>query len=531
MELRYLLHLLRQHRRLLLTSSLCAGLLALLATYVLPEKFEASTTVLIRPRKGATADQAKSIMDYPVSFNIPVDSMSKTYAEIMGSDAVAARVVDLLDLDTLQPPRDPRWWKRAYQVTRDYAKLTAVRTWELLRYGRLEAKDPYREAVDRVRDNLEARPLTDTFLFSLSAVNTDPEMAARIANTAAEVFIDYTRQARMDEEGTGARDIRQRLGTVRDELDAARARLQAFGAGTTAASLDRDLQLKLDDLARFEASRAAVSQQLMGLRAEAATLRQQFEAEDGAVRVSSSVARNPVVTEVEMALARYQVEYAGLSKTLQADHPRMRELAAQIDEATRRLAAAAPQVPDRDTSGLNHTREQINQKLLDRVAQRDAAVAQLGSLDRTIATYREQVASLTAQKAELSRLTLDLEVREAEYRLLSHEEAQASLAAIQQLGEIRQLHAAVPPVYPEGPIKVYYAAAGLAMGFLLALFAVLVGDYADPRVRDVEDLSASLRVPVVAVVPRATLPAARQWSVPGSPPVGHASTRVPGGPA
>lgn len=135
MELRYLLQVIRGNRRLLAGAAILAGLLALAATYVLPETFEASTTVLIRPRKGPAGDQtSKSMMDYPVSFNIPVDTMSKTYAQIMDSDAVASRVVDILHLDTAKPPRDPRWWKRAVQVSRDRAKLVMVRGWEFLRY-------------------------------------------------------------------------------------------------------------------------------------------------------------------------------------------------------------------------------------------------------------------------------------------------------------------------------------------------------------------------------------------------------------
>src|SRR5262249_30839780 len=160
----------------------------------------ASTTVLIRPRKEPSENPAtKNMMDYPVSFNIPVDTMSKTYAEIMGSEAVATRVVDLLHLDTSTPPRDPRLWKRLLQEGRDQAKLAAGRTWEFLRYGRLEPIDPYKDAVANVIKGLKATPITDTFLFSLTASATDPELSARIANTAAQVFIDYTRATRMDE--------------------------------------------------------------------------------------------------------------------------------------------------------------------------------------------------------------------------------------------------------------------------------------------------------------------------------------------
>src|SRR6185436_1922199 len=114
--------------------------------------------------------------------------------------------------------------------------------------------------------------------------------------------------------------------------------------------------------------------------AELETLRGQLAGQDASVKMSTTVTRNPVIGEIESALAKYQVEYAGLSKTLQPDHPKMRELQAQIDEAQKRLASVTQQVPDKDTSGLNETREQINMRLLDRVALRDAATAQLATL-------------------------------------------------------------------------------------------------------------------------------------------------------
>ena len=502
MELRYLLQVIRGNRRLLAGAAILAGLLALAATYVLPETFEASTTVLIRPRKGPAGDQtSKSMMDYPVSFNIPVDTMSKTYAQIMDSDAVASRVVDILHLDTAKPPRDPRWWKRAVQVSRDRAKLVMVRGWEFLRYGRLEPKDPYREAVDNVVRGLHANPIPDTFLFSLTASARDAQLSARIANTAANVFMDYTRATRIDEEGTGAKDIHQRLATVNSELDEGRRQLQAFGDGTTSASLDRELQLRIESLAKFESEREGVISELGGLEAETKTLQTQLASEREATQSSTTVARNPVIAEIETSLAKNQVEYAGLSKTLAPDHPRILELKAQIDEANRRLAAASPQVPDRDTSALNVTRLQIQQKMLDRQAQRDSDHGHLAALNQSIKEYTSEVDSLTRQKADLSRLSLNVEVLENEYRLLSQEEAEASLAALQEIGEIRTLSAAVPPVYPVRPVKVDYAIAGVVLGFLIALISALTRDYAEPRVRGVDGLQATFGVPLLAVVP------------------------------
>jgi uncharacterized protein involved in exopolysaccharide biosynthesis len=504
MEIRYLLQVLREYRLLLAVSALVAGLLALGATYVLPEKFEATTEVLIRPRTVPSADQAqKQMMDYPVSFNIPVDTMSKTYAAIMTSEAIAIRVIDALGLDDLTPPRDPRRWMRAVKSARDYVKLGVVRTWEFVRYGRVEQQDPYRETVENVMKGLEASPITDTFLFTLTGRARDPELAAHIANTAADVFIEYTREVRTDEDGTGVRDIRRRLETVSAGLSRARTALQEFGEGTTAGSLDREIQLRVDERSNFEAEREDLRREVGGIEAESGTLEEQLAAERESVPSRSTVARNPVVAEIETLLARSEVELAGLSSTLQPDHPRMRELSAQIDEAKRRLATERHKVPDTDTSEINQTREQINQRLLERRARRSAAVASLTALDRTIREYRDDIAALTAQKGDLAQLLLDIEVRENEVRLLNREEAEASLSVIQQIGEIRQLNLATPPVYPSGPIKIYYTVAGVVMGLLLALTAVLLLDYTDPRVRDADELQAAFGVPLLGVVPHA----------------------------
>jgi len=504
LEIRYLLQVVREYRLLLAVSALVGGLLALSATYVLSEKFEATTEVLIRPRRVSTPDQAaKQILDYPVSFNIPVDTMSKTYAQIMASEVIAIRVIQALGLDTLTPPRDPRWWVRTIKTARDYAKLGVVRTWEFLRYGRIEQQDPYREIVENVMDGIEASPIADTFLFSLTGKARDAELAAHIANAAADAFIEYTREARSDEEGTGIQDIRRRLDVVSSDLSAVRAALQQFGDGTTAASLGREIQLRLDELSGFESARENLLREARSLRAEVSTLERQLAAERESVQSRSTVARNPVVTEIETSLARWEVEYAGLAPTLQPDHPRMKELAAQIGEAKRRLAATSRQVPDTDTSEINQTREQINQRLLDREARAAATAASVTELDRTIREYRDDIRALAAQEGELARLTLEIDVQENEYRLLNREEAEASLSAIQQIGEIRQLHLATPPLYPSGPIKIYYAGAGLALGLLLALTAVLLLDYTDPRVRDAHDFQDAFGVPLVAVVPHA----------------------------
>jgi hypothetical protein len=102
---------------------------------------------------------------------------------------------------------------------------------------------------------------------------------------------------------------------------------------------------------------------------------------------------------------------------------------------------------------------------------------------------------------------LQLSTQQDNYSLVSREYQEARLAAFQQISEIRVLHPATPPVYPVGPIKIYYAGAAFFMGLLTAVLLLLVREYMDRRIRTIEDLAEVIDVPVLARLPHVALSA------------------------
>jgi uncharacterized protein involved in exopolysaccharide biosynthesis len=219
------------------------------------------------------------------------------------------------------------------------------------------------------------------------------------------------------------------------------------------------------------------------------------------------MARNPVLDQLQEEIARYEVELAGLEQTHQAAHPEVKSIMAKVQQARKRMSEVDPQVRMQDTSALNPIHENLERKVLDRIAQRDLLLSRGAALDDVIAKMRGEVQELSHQKAEYGRLSLALDLREVEYRLVSEEYAEARLAAAEDISEIRILHPAIPPVYPEGPWKILYAGGGLAIGFLLAFSVLLVRDYAEPALVTAEDVQEALDAPVLATVPRKNMPA------------------------
>ena len=504
MEMRYLRRLLIFHWRFIAGVSLAAALAGWLLTYgVVAEEYEASTTILIRPQEEVTfaSSENKAMMDYPVSFNIPAESMSETYAEIMTSEAVAIRVVDLLELDRLVSEPDPRWYMRIYHRVRDWAKRTLIYVLDLARYGRVQAKDPYWKAVEAVLDGLEAKPIGDTYLFSLTAIWPEPRFAAVIADTAANAFVDYTREARQSEDGTSAAFLSQRLADVGQEVEAMRRELDVFYQENGAPWLNKQLELKLAALSEFANADEDALKRLLEVQAELEIFEDQLDGQNQEIHSSTTLARNPVVVHLQEDLARYEVDLAGLRQTHMPEHPAVRTLVSKIEETQNRLESETPQVRWEDTTITNPIHSDLTAKLLDRGATEGMLLARRSALRQSMDRYQAEVDRLTLQKSKLEQLTLLLELRENEYRMIAEEHGEARLAAAQEISEIRVLHPAIAPVYPARPIKIYYAGTGLAMGFLLALSFLILREYMEPLLISEEDAERALGAPVLATVP------------------------------
>jgi uncharacterized protein involved in exopolysaccharide biosynthesis len=443
MEIRYLLQMLRANWLFITLVSLVAGLLGLSATYVLPENFEATTQILIRPQERAAFDESKTkaMMDYPLGFNIPVGTISQTYAEIMTSEAIATKVEDRLQLHTIETPWPDDFWMSLLFTVRDYAKLAIFSTWDFIRFGRIEPQlDPYWKTVKDIREGLEADPVQDTYIFTLTASWSDPDIAVKIADTAAETFVQYSREARTREEGTSAGYLASTLDDTSTALSEARAELDYYRERIGAANLEQELQLTLDSLSDFEKELEDAERKRSELDAEVVSLK--------ALLSGKSAAR-----------------------TLRGD-----------------------------------ARTATEARLADRIASRDAVDTRVASLQETVERYRSRSAELGSYQSRLAQLGLDVGLLEDSYRMIAHEYEESRIATAQDVTEIRVLHPAVRPRYPTGPIKVYYAGGALALGVLLSLGLVLLVDYADHRVRSTEEIEDSLGVPVIASLPHTALP-------------------------
>src|SRR5688572_29403005 len=133
-------------------------LAAIAGTYALPSVYEASSLVIVRPeekiRLSPSQGQSKEVLDFPVSHAAPIDAPSRTYMEVLQSEAVAQRIVTALRLDAPETISNNSLLERLRDEFRVWLKETIRSSRHIVRYGRVIPATRFERAVEDVREYL-----------------------------------------------------------------------------------------------------------------------------------------------------------------------------------------------------------------------------------------------------------------------------------------------------------------------------------------------------------------------------------------
>jgi len=205
---------------------------------LIPEKYDASAIVLVRPQRPIKIEpnnSSKEFSDFPVAQTPVVETASKTYIQIVQSPALIEQVVRELRLD--EPvkraaagdtvfSRIVSSMKDFYDDVQEYAKDA----WAVVKYGRLLKDDPFTKAVKDVIKGLTLKSYEDTYVFEIKYSGDDPQTAAAVANTTARLFIAFLEDMRSSEAKAAVDRLKSELEKSQQRHVDARESLRAYKA-------------------------------------------------------------------------------------------------------------------------------------------------------------------------------------------------------------------------------------------------------------------------------------------------------------
>jgi capsular exopolysaccharide synthesis family protein len=466
MDAREYLTLLHKRRVLVLTCLGVAFLLATLYNYVARPLYQATAVVLI-DRHAPNVLPGREVQETSTGS----DYYETQYALLRGR-SLAERAVERLDLTR----------------SREFQQGPLLSPWERVRSLLGKAPDaggdgaalPVSPAVAAFRSRLEVEPVPGSRLVSLRFTAYEPDLAARAANTVAQLFIEQSLEFQYTASAEATAWLKQRVREQQARVEEAERALQQYR--------------EREGLLNVEERQGLVDQKVVALAAAVVAARTERLAREAQVRqlrglppdelaVSPAVLQSEGVQALRARLSGLKDEEARLSETLGARHPEMLGLRSRIAAAEEKLRLEAQGVVRAAEAALATARAQEASLAQDlEAAKREALVTsrkaiEHGALRRQVEAHQQVLRELLGRTQESG---LETELTTTNIRVVEKAEVPRR------------------PAYPRR-LRNYQLAliAGLAAGIALALLF----EHLDNTVKTPEDVKNRLRLPFLGMVP------------------------------
>ncbi len=449
-------------------------------------------TFLLRPTYRATAvlqiDRAAArIVDFNTSGTdaeqLQVDEYMglKTQYELLRSRSLAERVIDDLQLDRSRagvvpgtaaaPAAASAPAPDGYigRIISGYRKLSTPATTDAQFLGR-EA------VVGAFRGALSIDPIPNSRLVQVSVDNSDPQLAARIANATAQTFLSLGQERRIESSSYAKAFLEDQIKQVKTKLEDSERKLNLYAQSKQILTLDDKTSVVNQTYMEFAAALVKVEQE----RIKAQALYNEVKANPERALQSQE---SKTVQAFKEAKAKLEVEYQQNLRIFKPDYPKMVQMKAQIAEIDGQIRA-----------------EHANVQSLVK-AQYDAAVAQETQLRARLDQTRKQVLTTQDSSIDLNLLRREVDTNRQLYDGLLQRLKQVGISANLTTNNISIVDAANPPLFPYKPNLNSNLLTGLGIGLFLGLCLVFLLEYMDDSIKYPEEVERVLGVPLMGVIP------------------------------
>jgi succinoglycan biosynthesis transport protein ExoP len=451
-------NVLRRHVSLLILISVLLAAASVVVIALLPDIYEATTTILVDPQKIPEKYVASTVT------SDPNDHLNTLKQQVMST----SRLQEIIDRDNLYP-------KLRHSMSRE----------ELLEYMRKKIKIELKQGSDQSLSS-----------FTITYEDQDRTAVATIANQLAASFIDWNLQVRQQQATDTTQFLSSELEQAKKSLEDQEAQLEAFRlkhVGSTPDQLDSNLQT----ISRLQSQMQANADAISRLDEERIMLTQAHS--PATMDVSSLSERERLMQEKR----RLENELWKLRREFTDTYPDVLLVKGQLQSVTARLAAMPPPSPDSTSQydSVTQARLTVIARELDRHHREQAA------LQQEISAYQSKVDSVPVLETQLTELTRNYETSRQNYQSLLDKRMSAGMSQDlerrQQAERFIILDEAKAPEKPIRPRRLPLMLAAVLGSLLLTAAGILGVQMLLGRIDSEAQLRALLpeNVPVLGTIP------------------------------
>jgi capsular exopolysaccharide synthesis family protein len=480
---REVLAALLRNKWIIIGGSLGLMLLAGLWTIQRPQRYEATTTVLINMNVGKQANPFEQQTE-------GTGSKLANEMAILKARGLAQKVV----LDLLHTPAI------------DSTKTGVMPI--LLPEKTISGSDTNLADVETIIYRLQ-KVVTfvaekESDVIRIVASTSEPHEASRIANAYADAYLEEVMQRSRSRSRSVREFLESRLTDQRGQLQRTEGALKQFMESSGVVSLDAESNRLVQELSQLEATRNGLSIEIEGVEKKLESMRAELPQQESSVANAVGQASDPYVKQLSEELARLEVQR---DVTIAQNDPQVLNQAAnqaKLKEINDQIAALSENLRKRTSdliwgsSGIGTTGSQadpldylrtLRQRVLEAKIELETLRSRRTALNSIIAGYETKFRKIPQQNVELARVQRERLSTEKLYSLVEEKYNEAAIAEKSEFGYVDIVDRSSPEGAKEYSSLLIAMILGLLLGLAISTGVAFLLEALDVRVRTPQQLS------------------------------------------
>lgn len=416
----------------------------------------------------------------------------RTQQELLKSRSLAERVIDELRLDqsvarstsVMAPPSGTRKLeeqsadgssddnKSDYldRLISGYRKMTSpsVDNSEVL------GRD---EVIRKFLKSLTVEPVRSSRLVKVHVDNTNPELAARIANSTVQAFIAMGMERRLEASSYAKSFLEDQIKQMKAKLEESERRLNSYAQANQILTLDDKTSTINQTYTDFAAALAKAEQERIKAEAVALEMKRNPEA-------SIAVVENKTIQAYKERRARLQGEYQENLRIYKPDFPKMQQIQAQIADIDAQI------------------KQEIQNVAGSLQAHYDAVAKQEALLKERVSQTRKQVLTTQDHGIDMNLLKREVDTNRQLYDSLLQRFKELGVSGNIISNNVSVVDAAEPSLFPFKPNLLVNLLIGIVAGVLLGAAIVVVLEVMDDSIKYPDEVERVLGLPLLGIIPK-----------------------------
>lgn len=319
---------------------------------------------------------------------------------------------------------------------------------------------PEERVLKHYFSNLDVYRLEGSRVIAVEYVSQNPELAAQVANTVVDEYIQMQSLAKRQSQEVAAGALQPQIVRLSQEVQVARKAVEDFRARADLLTGTDNRTLNQMQLSEISTEQSAAQAAAAEADAKARQLRQLL-ASGGSLESASEVLNSGLIQRLRERQVELQSRIAELSTTLLPGHPQLKALSSQLADYDQQLRGEARKI----LAGLEN----------------DALVAkqQAAALALRVDELKEAAARSNSDQVRLRELEREADAKAAQLDglIASYRNTDTSLNAESLPADARVISRAGVPIEPSSPKVLVFTIAATLATFVLGCAIVVMREF------------------------------------------------------